>query len=198
MTEQIVKISSLQQRYKLNSRQAIYDRINGLKIRPVAPGKISTEQLDLLDRLDKHIRGGGAIADFPIQPEVQVDRLDKLDKLDEPDGRIEFNNNEVSAINVMAGLLEKMMSYTYTRDSSPLANYEELEKAVEFEWVLPTSLVKKLIGVSPRRTEEDDTFVHGSFAFTRIGKVGRESGWQVTKQVPSFDLKQLFPFRQST
>ncbi|QLE47960.1 hypothetical protein FD724_07400 [Nostoc sp. C057] len=193
MTGQTVKISSLQERYKLNSRQAVNNRINGLKIDPVARGEISAEQLDLLDRLDKHIRGGGAIADFPIQPEVQVD---KLDKLPQPD--IEFDASGMSAINVMAELMEKMMSYTYARDLSPLANYEELEKAVKFEWLLPTSLVKRLTGVSPKTTHDSDTFVCGSFAFTKTCKIGRETGWEVTKQVVSLDLKQLFPFRQST
>jgi hypothetical protein len=195
MTGQTVKISSLQERYKLNSRQAVNNRINGLKIDPVARGEISAEQLDLLDRLDKHIRGGGAIADFPIQPEVQVD---KLDKLDNPAGHIEFNNSETIAINVMAELMEKMMSYAYARDSSPLANYEELEKAVKFEWVLPTSLVKTLTGVSPKTTHDSHTFACMGFAFIKTGKIGREAGWQVTKQVPSLDLKWLTPVHQST
>ncbi|MEH1788405.1 MAG: hypothetical protein V7L23_23175 [Nostoc sp.] len=195
MTGQTIKISSLQQRYKLNSRQAVNNRINGLKIDPVARGEISAEQLELLDRLDKHIRGGGAIADFPIQPEVQVDKLDILDK---PERRIEFNNSEATTINIMAELMEKMMSYTYTRDSSPLASYEELEKAAEFEWILPTSKIKELIGVPPKTTHDSDTFIRGSFAFIKQGKIGSETGWQVTKQVPKLDLKWLNPVRLST
>jgi hypothetical protein len=195
MTGQTIKISSLQQRYKLSSRQAVNNRINGLKIEPIARGEISLEQLELLDRLDKHIRGGGAIADFPIQPEVQ---MDKLDKLNNPGEQIEFNNHDATAINVMAELMEKMMSYTYQRHSSPLANYEELEKAVKFEWVLPTSLVKILTGVTPKTTHDNDTFVCGSFAFTKRDRIGREAGWQVTKQVPSLDLRWLTPAPQST
>jgi hypothetical protein len=191
MTGQTIKISSLQERYKLSSRQAVSNRINGLKIEPIARGEISTEQLDLLDRLDKHIRGGGAIADFPIHPEVQVD---KLDKLDIPSGHIEFNDSEATAINVMAELMEKMMAYTYTRASSPLANYEALEKAAEFEWILPTSLIKQLAGVTPKTTHDDDTFVCGSFAFTKIGRVGREAGWQVEKRNPYLMLNPLKSF----
>ncbi len=74
------------------------------------------------------------------------------------------------------------MSYTYTRDSSPLASYEELEKAAEFEWILPTSKIKELIGVPPKTTHDSDTFIRGSFAFIKQGKIGSEAGWQVTKQ----------------
>lgn len=194
MTGQTVKISSLQHRYKLNSRQAVNNRINGLKIDPVARGEISLEQLELLDRLDKHIWGGGAIADFPIQPEVQVD---KLDKLDNSGGHIEFNGSEATAINVMAELMEKMMFYAYAKNSSPLANYEELEKAAEFEWILPTSKIKELIGVTPKMTN-DGVFIRGSFAFIKTGKIGREAGWQVTKQVATPDLRWLLPAPQST
>ncbi len=54
-------ISALQDRYRLSSRQAVYDRINALGIKPVARGKISSEQLSLLDKLDEHIKAGGAI-----------------------------------------------------------------------------------------------------------------------------------------
>lgn len=187
MTGQSIKISSLQQRYKLNSRQAVNNRINGLKIDPVKRGQISLEQLELLDRLDKHIRGGGAIADFPIQPEVQVD---KLDKQDFPSGHIEFNESEATAINVMAELMEKMMAYTYVRNSSPLANYEALEKAIAHKWLLSSSKVKELIGVEaiPKTVKESfpdedvvEFFVRGSFLFIKIGKIGRETSWAVAE-----------------
>jgi hypothetical protein len=42
---ELIKISTLQGRYGLESRQAVYDRINGLEIKPVARGKISPQQL---------------------------------------------------------------------------------------------------------------------------------------------------------
>ena len=187
-----IKISSLQERYRLNSRQAVNNRINGLKIDPVARGEISPEQLELLDRLDIHIRAGGAIADFPIQPEVQVDKPYLLPQQDMETSRsrsIEFDNDGISTINVMAELMEKMMSYTYAKHSSPLANYKELEKAVKFEWVLPTSLVKQLTGVSPKTTHECHAFICRGFVFKKAGKIGRETGWEVTKQVPNLDLK---------
>lgn len=192
MTGQTIKISSLQQRYKLNSRQAVNNRINGLKINPVARGEISLEQLELLDRLDKHIRGGGAIADFPIQPEIASYAV--MDRLD----NIEIDDNGMSVVNVMAGLMEKMMFHTMTTRLSPLASYEELEKAAEFEWILPTSKIKELIGVSPKTTKGSDNFIRGSFAFIKQGKIGSETGWQVTKQGITLDLKHLFHARQST
>ncbi|MEH2201189.1 hypothetical protein [Nostoc sp.] len=178
MTGQTIKISTLQDRYKLNSRQAVSNRINGLGIQPVARGQISIEQLELLDRLDKHIRGGGAIADFPIQPEVQVDKLDKLNVESDTS-----TTDYLPAINVMAQLMEIMMSYAYAPTlRSPLAIYEDLEKVVQFEWILPTSKIKELTGISPKTPKGEEVFIFGSFAFIRTGKIGRETGWQAKKK----------------
>ncbi|HYX18629.1 MAG TPA: hypothetical protein VE944_30540 [Nostoc sp.] len=176
---ELIKISTLQDRYKLNSRQAVSNRINGLKIQPVARGQISLEQLELLDRLDKHIRGGGAITDFPIQPEVQVDKLDKLNV--EPDTNEAMSTTDyLPAINVMAQLIERMMSYTYApQQRSPLAIYEDLEKIVQFEWILPTSKIKELTGITPKTSKGEEVFIFGSFAFIRTDKIGRETGWKV-------------------
>jgi hypothetical protein len=49
-------VSSLQQRYDLASCQAVYDRLNALNIKPVSLGKLSTDLLDKLDRLDKCLK----------------------------------------------------------------------------------------------------------------------------------------------
>ena len=65
-------VSSLQQRYNLASRQAVYDRLAALNIKPVTRGKLSSDKLDKLDKLDKWLKANphSAIADFPQEPEV--------------------------------------------------------------------------------------------------------------------------------
>jgi hypothetical protein len=177
---ELIKISTLQVRYGLESRQAVYDRINGLDIQPVARGKISSQQLELLDKLDKHIKGGGAIADFPIQPEVEVPALSKLDNQIDRLDNLPDNSENLTAISLMASLVEKMMGYIGNR-RSPLAEYEELEKAVTQEWILSTAKVKDLTGVTPRASKDEMTFVWGSFTFTKVGKLGNQMGWLVTR-----------------
>lgn len=177
---ELIKISTLQGRYGLESRQAVYDRINGLDIKPVARGKISPQQLELLDKLDKHIRGGGAIADFPIQPEVEVPALSKLDNQLDILDNLPDNSENLTAISLMAGLVEKMMAYMGDRRSL-LAEYEELEKAVTHGWILSTAKVKDLIGITPRVGKDEVTFVWGSFTFTKAGKLGNQIGWLVSK-----------------
>jgi hypothetical protein len=118
----------------------------------------------------------------------KVPALEKLDnQIDILDNELD-NSENLTAITVMAGLVEKMMGYIgYKRTAcssaslSPLAEYEELEKAVTHQWILSTSKVKELIGVAPRVGKDEMTFVWGSFTFTKAGKLGNQMGWVVTK-----------------
>ncbi|PSB42686.1 hypothetical protein C7B80_26665 [Cyanosarcina cf. burmensis CCALA 770] len=170
-------ISELRERYKLNSKQAVYDRIDALGFKPVARGKISSDQLEILDRLDKHIKAGGAIADFPIIPEVEVPALDKLDRpLDNPQELV--TDDARATIEGLAALVGAI-AQSLQPPQPPLAAYEDLEKAVERGWILPTSKVKELIGISPRTKKGDKYFQWGSFTFVKVGKLGAETGWQV-------------------
>lgn len=184
---ELVKISTLQERYGLESRQAVYDRINGLDIKPVARGKISFEQLELLDKLDKHLKDGGTIGDFPIQPEIELMPLERHNQLDTLDNSLDIiddqiDNSEVTAINAMAGLVEKMMGLLAgNKQSSTLAEYEELEKAITNRWILSTGKVRELTGITPKVGKDGLTFIWGSFIFTKAGKIGNQMGWLVTK-----------------
>ncbi|MEC4887853.1 MAG: hypothetical protein SAL70_42080 [Scytonema sp. PMC 1070.18] len=124
--------------------------------------------------------GGGAIANFPIQPEVEIPALEKLDnQLDKLDNELD-NSENLTAISLMAGLVEKMMGYMGNK-RSPLSEYEELEKAVTHKWILSTGKVKELISVTPRVGKDEMTFVWGSFTFTKAGKLGNQMGWMVNK-----------------
>jgi len=121
-----------------------------------------------------------AIADFPIQSEVEVPALEKLDnQLDRLDNQLD-NAENLTAISLIAGFVEKMMGYMGNK-RSPLTEYEELEKAVTHKWILSTGKVKELISVTPRVGKDEMTFIWGSFTFTKAGKLGNQRGWLVTK-----------------
>jgi hypothetical protein len=65
----------------------------------------------------------------------------------------------------------------------PLEPDRELEEAVERAWILPSSVVKQLIGVKPL----GEAFTRGRFRFVHPGKIGAEAGWASGE-----DLMQLF------
>lgn len=163
------KISTLQYRYGLKSKQAVYDRINGLGIIPVAKGFVSSEQLDLLDRLDKHIRLGGAIADFPKTPEIDPPTLQRIEQISDA------SKSRLDATDIIYGLLEIIGSQN--RQESLLDKYRELEEIASHGWVIPTSAIRQITGTTPR----GEAFFYGCFKFDRDRKVGREVGWKVSK-----------------
>ncbi len=169
-----LKISQLQARYGLNSKQAVYDRIHQLNIVPIKKGYVSTKQLELLDKLDKHLKSGGLFKDFPITPEIEPSTLEKLDNPVESPVDI-----YLKTFDWMRSIIEQAMSHLAqaNHNKSPLANFEELEKAIAFKWILPTSVVAQLIDVRPK----GEVFYRGSFSFHNVGKMGRESAWQVLK-----------------
>jgi hypothetical protein len=164
--DNLIDINTLLHRYRLKSRQAVYDRLKDLKIKPARRGKITQEDLLLLDELDKHINSGGTIDNFVRSPEVLL--VDKMDKWEEP--------TETPAVSQLLALIEKIVLHQIP-SASALIQFEELEKAVNHGWILPTSVVRKITGIVPR----GNNFSRGNFVFIRSGKVGREAGWIVKK-----------------
>jgi len=162
------KITTLQYRYGLNSKQAVYDRINGLGIIPVAKGFVSSEQLDLLDRLDKHIKLGGAIADFPKTAEIDPPALERIQQVeDQP--QLDLPSIVYKLIEVIGSQKQETRSH--------LDKYRELEEATKEGWILPTSAIYEIIRFKPRGKE----ISYGCFHFSRFGKMGKEAAWKVSK-----------------
>lgn len=179
MTE-LYAVSSLQERYDLASRQAVYDRIAALGIKQVSRGKLSTEQLDKLDQLDKWLKVNphSAIADFPQEPEVMP-----------PDLAISHQPSAISDLSTASldnsqqsfDLLELAESFArhLSKLRDPLQHYAALERAIASSWLLSTKEVRLLIGVKPN----GDRFQRGSFIFIRAGKIGAQAAWRVAKVV---------------
>jgi hypothetical protein len=179
MTE-LHAVSSLQERYDLASRQAVYDRIAALGIKPVSRGKLSTEQLDKLDKLDKWLKTNphSAIADFPQEPEVM-----------EPESSVISHQPSVNSLSSGAvdnsqqsfDLLELAESFArhLSKLRDPLQHYAALERAIASGWLLSSTEVRALIGVKP----SGDRFQRGSFIFIRSGKIGAQAAWRVVKVI---------------
>lgn len=185
MTE-LFAVSNLQQRYGLASRQAVYDRIKALLIEPVSRGKLSTEQLDKLDKLDKWLKANPhkAIADFPQQAEVMP-----------PDLAINHQPSAISELSTASldnsqqsfDLLELAESFArhLSKLRDPLQHYAALERAIASSWLLSTAEIRALIGVKPN----GDRFQRGSFIFIRAGKIGAQAAWRVAKVIEGGNYK---------
>jgi hypothetical protein len=117
------------------------------------------------------------MAEFPLQPEVELTPLDKLEYSDN-----ELDNNEnLAVINALANLIEKLAIALPNNEKSPLQHYRELEEAMNHQWVIKTSTVSSITGARKPKSP----FHWGGFTFINVGrnKLGMESGWIVTKDI---------------
>jgi hypothetical protein len=60
---------------------------------------------------------------------------------------------------------------------SPIAHWDELDKSVRKKYLLTTTEITKLIGTRPSGVE----YIRGAFKFTKVGKIGGQSAWKVTR-----------------
>jgi len=94
------KISQLQIRYSLASKQSVYARMNALHIFPVKRGEISNESLDKLDKLDKFMKDnpGKKIWEFPRDTDFDLStgQLDKsTGQLDKSTGQLDKSTGQL-------------------------------------------------------------------------------------------------------
>lgn len=154
-------ISALLDRYELKSKQAVYDRINALGIQPVNRGKISSQQLDELDKLHEHIKAGGAIDDFVNGGRAVV----HTPTAGIPDGSATF----IQLVHEIAVALRPT--------TNPIEHWFSLERAAASNLLLSSTEIKQLIGVKPAGS----SFTRGSFTFIKSGKIGNATAWKIEK-----------------
>lgn len=169
------KISELQARYGLTSRQSIYDRMKALHIETVRRGEISSESLDKLDKLDKFLKSnpGATLSDFPKQAEVIT-----ATKLDLSSGQLDLSSRQVDKLDsfhATVEIVESIARHLVNRD--PLVKYKALDYAVRNNLLLPSSKIQELIGVNP--CNYGDKFKRGNFTFEKQGKIGRQAAWKI-------------------
>jgi hypothetical protein len=161
-------VSSLTNRYNIG-KQAVYNRLEALKIKPVHQSNrsyISGYQLQELDRLHQHIASGGTMADF--ETSTTSSPLSPVDSLDVSSGLAHTDD--------LVRLVERIAA-AIRPTTEPLAHWEQLEEAVAHNWLLTSADVKRVIGVKPK----GDSFPRGSFTFIRSGTIGNQTAWRVVK-----------------
>ena len=78
----------------------------------------------------------------------------------------------------MVGVLLGALASLQPTEPDPLANLELLERVAEKGWLLSTSQLAPLLGL---RSLSGKALERYGFTFTRVGRNGAESAWQVEK-----------------
>ncbi len=182
-------VSQLQSRFSLG-KQAVYNRLDALGIKPFKEGNrsyITADQLQLLDQLHEHINQGGTMAEFQESAASPVDKLESpVDKAESPVDIVERGmtlsaaNNLELMVQVVSTGVEKAIAST-VQAKSPLWYMGELKRAADEGWLLTTKEVQELIGVKPRTKKGESTYTRGSFSFVKSGKIGGQTAWKVVK-----------------
>lgn len=68
------------------------------------------------------------------------------------------------------------------RSPHPLWYLELLEQACNAGWQLTTEEVEQLIGVKPHCHKDETVFHRGHWGFSKVGKVGGQTAWVVSKE----------------
>lgn len=203
MTTEIdsLTIKDFESRYNV-TRSNIYNRISGLKekgyrMEPEKQGGKSVfnaDQIAVMDALDLSLKDGNSIADFPAangKSDLSYVSQDKP----ELSRRTQDSKNDGSSIMLFAGMIDaiamKVADLISGRPAQPievklpelpppdpLSNLRSIQEACDRGWLLSTSQVAALLGVKSLSGKMGQRF---GFTFTRVGKNGAESAWQVSK-----------------
>lgn len=186
-TQQRFSIKELLERYNLQEKKTIYRwrKVAGIKeFSKDDRGRVAAtlEEVEKLDKVAEHVKKPRAnLSDFiPSLPtevvKAVVPQAEFLELPSNPDFA-----SVVKAIERIAKAIEGNKS---------LDSYKWLEVASDRGWLLATSEVKKLVGVSPSTRKNSDFFSRGSWRFTKAGKIGRETAWRVEKvEIPDLEIK---------
>jgi hypothetical protein len=171
-----VPVSQLPSRYGI-ARSALYTRLKDLKIEPEKQGKkafVNANQLQHLDALHEHIQKGGTTGEFLKQSESPGQS--RAIAQDSP-GQITASPTAALAT-VVEAIVKRLIPAP-----SRLSYLRELEEAYSLRWLLSTSELADLLGLTPGTiTDYGEEFSDAGFTFTRAGKrKGGEIAWSVGK-----------------
>ena len=200
MEVDLIPLSQLPSRYGI-ARSNLYNRLKDLKIDPVKQGRkafVSSSSLQLLDQLHAHIMEGGVTSDFIKQQNNlnhQIVTGSNADlSLNSP---LSVQNHSEPTItlqpNTLVGVVEAVVKRFIPASNSRLTYLRELESAYQNNWLLSTSEVANLLGLTQKTiTSYGQEFSDAGFVFTRVGMRKRgEIAWAIDKQ--SSDWSEPLP-----
>lgn len=163
--------------FGLPSRRAVSNLAKTLNLVPER-GEFSQAQMTLMYELHTHLVSGKTPEEFPTVAEVRpLPREPKVVSaaIVSTSNPINNSNTSTNKENPLGELIKAITQAT-TPKRDLLHNYHALDDAVNHQWIISSSNVKELTGSTPH----GEIFIWANFEFTKVGKVGRESGWRVS------------------
>lgn len=165
-------VSELFARYG-KSRDVVYKRLNGLKIRPHKLDKgnqsyITLEELQLMDALHQHVQSGGELSDFVVRLSAVESDSDEREGFGESDIVRQLSNQSIDQFLELAQAIALLI-----RPTDRFSSYEQLERFARNGWLIQSRELRELIG----RKSLSHGMRWGGFRMERRGR-----WWKVVKE----------------
>ena len=193
MEVDLIPLSQLTSRYGI-ARSNLYNRLKDLKIESLKQGRkafITAAQLQLLDGLHSHLEQGGTTPEFIklIEEHSHNHQLvttptaapEVYDTVAIP----QFNESSISfQPSALVGVIETVIKRLIPINRSPLTYLRELEEAYQNGWLLSTSEIADLLGLTSKTIANyGQEFSDAGFVFARAGiRKGGEIAWSIDKE----------------
>jgi hypothetical protein len=129
-----------------------------------------------------------AEAKVPPQAQQKSEEPTPTPEPEPPSSQIDTTTNRlvIEQLTAIAQSLAKLNEILASRSTSmePLWYLDKLERACTSHWLLTTEEVEQLIGTKPEAHKDENIYQRGCWIFTKAGKIGSQTAWQVTKQKP--------------
>jgi DNA-binding Lrp family transcriptional regulator len=182
----LIPISQLPSRYGI-ARSNLYNRFKDLQIEPLKQGKkafVNASQLQLLDQLHAHLQQGGITSEFIKQQGLVASYTGTMETSTLSPVQHRSEPMVVIQPTALVSVLEAVVKRLLPSSKSKLSYLRELEEAYQNGWLLSTSEVADLLGLSPSTiTGYGQEFSDAGFIFTRVGiRKGGEIAWAIDKE----------------
>ena len=198
-----LSVQELCSRYQIKSRKTLYTRLNALEMTLSKDDRgrsyATSEQIELLDQLEEHLKDGGTLSNFTPVTHVEVQTTQdttqqtrhSVTQLKAPENKgdtqiieaeqhilqhgiehIPQHNDLATLVQLLAGQIQPV---------SPLWYHWELERAEKVGLELTTAEVRELIGVKPVCPKGETTYRRGCWLFVKSGRIGNQTAWRVMK-----------------
>ena len=178
----LIPLSQLPSRYNI-ARSNLYTRLKDLNIQPTKQGRkafVTAAQLQLLDGLHHHLQQGGITSDF-LQQQSSLTKDSSAEALTP----ISMSSQPIVLLQptALVGAIEAVVKRLLPPTRTTLSYLRELEEAYQQGWLLSTSEIAGLLGLTPATISRyGEQFEDAGFVFTRVGiRKGGEIAWSVDK-----------------
>jgi hypothetical protein len=172
---------------------------------------VTGEELDLLDKLHQHLQQGGITSEFVAQQTVTRQQQNKTQDdyqtkqsnfsnqkgLTQPDVQIRQSPDNTRQDGLTGQLapspenlklliqevaIETAAKMSQQKESAdPLADLELLQRLADHGWLIPTSRLAAIVGLSPGTLSGRFEFSYCGFTISKAGKQGNQTAWKVSQ-----------------